>query len=127
MDSTQQSIPNNQHSINNYQPTTAGILAPLVAVLSGVSLSMLQRTLEWINVIATTPQKGFVRKLKPFVKKLDEILERVFAGGKFTVNATNILLMGILIALICLLLEGAEKPKRVVVVDKKPEAGKKSN
>jgi hypothetical protein len=106
---------------------TAGILAPLVAVLSGVSLSMLQRTIEWINVIATTPQKGFVRKLKPFVKKVDEILERVFAGGKFTVNATNILLMGILIALICLLLEGAEKPKRVVVVDKKPEAAKKGN
>ena len=105
---------------------TAGILAPLLTVLSAVSLSMLQRSIEWVNVIATTPQKGFVRKIKPFVKKLDEILERVFAGGKFTVNATNILLMGILIALICLLLEGAEKPKRVVVVENKKTDAKKA-
>jgi hypothetical protein len=59
--------------------------------------------------------------MKPFFKSVDTVLEKVFAGNKFQVNATNILLMGILIALICLLLEGAEnsKPKRVVVVDQK--------
>ena len=58
--------------------------------------------------------------MKPFFKNVDTVLERVFAGSKFTVSATNILLMGILIVLICLILEGAEKPpKRVVVVENK--------
>lgn len=40
-------------------------------------------------------------------------------GNKFTVTPTNVLLMGVCILLLCLLLEGTEKPKRVVVVDKK--------
>ena len=64
--------------------------------------------------------RGYLRQMKPFFKHVDTILDRIFAGNKFAVNATNILLMGILIVLICLLLEGAEKPpKRVVVVDNK--------
>jgi hypothetical protein len=54
---------------------------------------------------------------------LDTIIDRVLGGNKFTVNATNILLMAILIALICSLLENAEKPaKRVVVVENKKKA-----
>ena len=57
--------------------------------------------------------------MKPLFKRLDTIVDRVFAGNKFSVNAQNILLMGIMICLICLLLEGSEKPKKVVVVDKK--------
>jgi hypothetical protein len=61
--------------------------------------------------------------MKPFFKNVDTVIERVFAGNKFTVNATNVLLMGILIVLICLLLEGQEKPpKRVVVVENKKKA-----
>ena len=36
---------------------TAVVLGPLIAVLSGVSLATLQRTLEWVTAIATTPQK----------------------------------------------------------------------
>lgn len=51
---------------------------------------------------------------------MDTVLERVLAGSKFTVTATNVLLMGIMMVLICLVLEGAEKPpKRVVVVENK--------
>lgn len=61
--------------------------------------------------------------MKPLFKNLDTVIDRVLGGNKFTVNATNILLMAILIALICLLLEGAEKPaKRVVVVENKKKA-----
>lgn len=67
--------------------------------------------------------RGYLKQLKPFFKNLDTIIDRVLGGNKFTVNATNILLMAILIALICLLLEGAEKPaKRVVVVENKKKA-----
>jgi hypothetical protein len=61
--------------------------------------------------------------LKPLFKNLDTIIDRVLGGNKFTVNATNILLMAILIALICSLLENAEKPaKRVVVVENKKKS-----
>jgi hypothetical protein len=71
------------------------------------------------------------------VKQLDSIFERLLAGefilyfltisldaydcgigNKFTPTATNILLMGVIILLIALMLEGAEKPKRVQVIDK---------
>ena len=61
--------------------------------------------------------------MKPFFKNVDTVLDRVFAGNKFTVNATNILLMAILIAMICLILESVEKPpKRVVVVENKKKS-----
>ena len=64
--------------------------------------------------------RGYLRQIKPFIKNVDSVLERVLAGSKFTVTATNVLLMGIMIILICLILEGAEKPpKRVVVVENK--------
>lgn len=35
----------------------SAMLAPLVAILSAVSLSSLQRGIEWIAAIAKTPQK----------------------------------------------------------------------
>lgn len=40
------------------------------------------------------------------------------SGNKFTVTTTNVLLMAVVILLLCLLLEGAERPKKVMIVDK---------
>lgn len=36
---------------------TSVILAPIVTILSALSLSTLQRLLDYINTIASTPQK----------------------------------------------------------------------
>jgi hypothetical protein len=46
------------------------------------------------------------------------------AGNKITITTTHILLMAIAILLVTLLLENSEKPKRMVVVDKKKPAEK---
>mmetsp|Transcript_31399 Transcript_31399/g.65056 ORF Transcript_31399/g.65056 Transcript_31399/m.65056 type:complete len:116 (+) Transcript_31399:117-464(+) len=99
----------------------AAILAPLVVVLGALSLSTLQRSFEWISSIASNPQKGYLRKMRPYAKNLDVIIDRIMGGNKITVTTTHILLMAIAILLMCLLLEGSEKPKRVVVVDKKKD------
>lgn len=101
---------------------TSAILAPLITILSAISLASLQRALEWVTSIAKTPQKGYLRELKPYFKSLDTIIERIFAGQKFSVTTTNILLMGIIILLLAVLLEGSEKPKKVVVVDKQKKS-----
>eukprot|EP01036_Dinobryon_divergens_P029118 gene29117-38179_t len=90
------------------------MLAPLVAILSAVSLSSLQRGIEWISAIAKTPQKGYLRQLRPYAKSLDVIIERILSGSKFTVSTTNILLMSLAILLLVLILENAEKPKRMI-------------
>lgn len=83
---------------------TGVILAPLVTLLSGLSLSVLQRGFEWVSSIAKTPQKGFMRQIKPFMKRLDEFFDRLLGGNKFTVNATNMLLMAIVVLLLAHLL-----------------------
>jgi hypothetical protein len=36
---------------------TSAILAPLITILSAISLASLQRAIEWVTSIATTPQK----------------------------------------------------------------------
>mmetsp|Transcript_7016 Transcript_7016/g.11739 ORF Transcript_7016/g.11739 Transcript_7016/m.11739 type:complete len:116 (-) Transcript_7016:138-485(-) len=97
----------------------AALLAPLITVLGAISLATLQRTFEWITAIAENPQKGYLRQIRPYCKSLDTIIERIMGGNKFTVSTTHILLMAIVICLLCLLLESADKPKRMVVVDKK--------
>eukprot|EP01039_Chlorochromonas_danica_P000592 gene592-637_t len=98
---------------------TSTILAPLVVILSSISLATLQRGLEWVNTIASTPQKGFLRQIKPALKVIDAFVDRILGGGKFSITPTNILLMAVIITLLCLLLEGNEKPKRVAIVDRK--------
>lgn len=100
---------------------TGAILAPLLAILSALSLTSLQRGLEYISHLAKTPQKGVLRDLKPYIKQVDTVLERIFAGQKFSVTTTNILLMAVVILLLALLLEGSEKPKKVQVVKKAAE------
>eukprot|EP01038_Epipyxis_sp_PR26KG_P008734 gene8734-11800_t len=102
---------------------TSVILTPFITVLSALSLATLQRGLEWISSIAKTPQKGFLRQIKPYMKSLDVIIERIFGGNKFTVNTTNILLMTVAVLLFCLLLENNEKPKNFKIVEKKKVAG----
>lgn len=95
---------------------TSVILAPLVTLLAGLSLSVLQRGFEWVSSIAKTPQKGLMRQIKPFVKRVDEFLDRLLGGNKFTVNATNMLLMAIVVLLLAHLLtlmENKPTKKRV--------------
>jgi len=100
----------------------SAMLAPLVTILSGLSLSSLQRGLEWISAIAKNPQKGYLRQLRPYAKSLDTIIDRILSGSKFTVSTTNILLMSIAILLLCLIFENAEKPKKVIAVDRRSKS-----
>jgi hypothetical protein len=58
----------------------AALLAPLVAILGAISLATLQRSLEWVTSIAQNPQKGYLRQLRPYMKSVDTIIERIFAG-----------------------------------------------
>ena len=57
-----------------------------------------------------------MKQLRPYAKNLNVVLEKLMGGQKFTVNATTILLMAIVILMLCFLLEGNEKPKKVRVV-----------
>ena len=103
----------------------SAILAPLVFLLSAVSLASLQRGFEWVSHVAKTPQKaGYLKDLRPYIKHLDTIIERIFAGNKFNITTTNVLLMTVAVLLLALLMEGSEKPKvmrQVVTKDKKDE------
>ena len=102
----------------------AAILAPLVFLLSAVSLASVQRGFEWVAMIAKTPQKaGYLKDMRPYIKHLDTIIERIFGGNKFNITTTNVLLMTIAVLLLALLMEGGEKPKTVRVVTK----GEKEN
>jgi len=104
---------------------TAAVIAPFVTMLSAMVLATLQRGVEWVSSIAKNPQKGYLRQMRPYMKHLDSFIERILGGNKFTVSATNILLMTIAVLLLVLILEHAEQPKRVVrVVNKKDAASK---
>ena len=105
---------------------TSIILAPLVTLMSCLSLVSLQRGVDWVQSISHTPQKGTLRKIKPYVKKIDEILERVLGGVKFEVTTTDILLMAVVVLLIALLLEHNEKPQVQYVERRKVSETKKS-
>lgn len=110
---------------------SAVIGAPVVTLLAALSLSVFQRSLEWIASIAENPQKGTMRQLKPYFKQANMIIERLLAGAgsgekggsKFAVDSTTIMLTAVVICLLCLLFEnaGAEKPKVVRVVSKKED------
>jgi hypothetical protein len=97
---------------------TSVILSPLITLLAGLSLSVLQRSFEWVSSIAKTPQKGTLRLIKPYVKRVDEFLDRLLGGNKFTVNATNMLLMAIVVLLLANLLSTSEA--RDKQIKKKP-------
>jgi len=59
---------------------TGVVAAPFLTILSALSLAALQRAIEWVHLLATTPQRGLARQLKPVVKRIDSIIERIFAG-----------------------------------------------
>ncbi len=92
----------------------SGIIAPVVVLLSALSLSVLQRSIEWVSSIAHTPQAGTLRKMKPFIKKLDMVIVRIMGENKFEITTTEILLMGIIIVVLCVVFENADRPKLVV-------------
>mmetsp|Transcript_21401 Transcript_21401/g.21525 ORF Transcript_21401/g.21525 Transcript_21401/m.21525 type:complete len:114 (+) Transcript_21401:121-462(+) len=83
---------------------TSMIMAPFLTVMSAISLATLQRALDWVTTTSKTPQKGFLRQIKPFLKNIDAFFERIMAGNKITVNTTNILLMTIVVAILVLVL-----------------------
>jgi len=91
-------------------------------VFSALSLSVLQRAIEWVASIAKTPQAGFLRQAKPVFKKVNIFLEKIFAGNKFDITSTEILLMAIVILLICMVFDAAEKPQMVVRAAPKPSS-----
>ena len=97
-------------------------IAPIVTLLSTLSLVSLQRGVEWVQSIAHTPQKGTMRTIKPYIKHIDVLLERTLGGVKFEVTTTDILLMAIVVLLIANLLENAEHP--VVKLESKKSAKK---
>lgn len=97
------------------------MLGPVVVTLSALSLSVLCRSMEWINSIAKDPTpKGFMRDIKPYMKSVQTIMERIFGGKEVQVNTTSIMLMAVVVVLICMMLTSAE------IAAKKPAAVKSS-
>jgi|SaaInlStandDraft_6_1057023.scaffolds.fasta_scaffold22740_2 hypothetical protein len=70
------------------------------------------------DLVAKSPQKGVLRQIKPYIKKIDLLLERIFQGNKFEITSTEVLLMGVIIMLICLTIELAEQAKNPKVIVK---------
>jgi hypothetical protein len=95
----------------------SALLAPLVTMMSALSLSALQRSIEWVSSIARTPQVGYLRKIKPYIKKLDLVIVRIMGENKFEITTTEILLMAIVIVGLVNVFENADRP--VVTVTKK--------
>lgn len=98
-------------------------MAPGVTLISCLSLVSLQRGIEWVQSIAHTPQKGLKRQIKPYIKQIDQVLERVLNGVKFEFTTTDVLLMAIVVLLIAVLLEFGEArstPTQVVGVKDMP-------
>ena len=57
------------------------MLGPVVVTLSALSLSVLCRSMEWISSIAKNPSpKGYMKDLKPVMKNVYTIMERIFGG-----------------------------------------------
>lgn len=84
---------------------TSILMAPFVTIMAAVPLAMIQRGMEWITFIAKNPQKGNLKVARPYIQQLDKILERILSGNKFTINSTNILLMGVIVCLLALMLQ----------------------
>ena len=88
---------------------TAIVLAPMCTFLSAISLVLIQRATDFVKLVATTPQRGFYRQIKPFMKSLNTLIERTMGEEPFKINSTTILLMTIAVLLLVGLLEGAER------------------
>lgn len=99
------------------------ILAPFVLIMSAVSLSTLQRGLDWITRVATTPQSGTIRKIKPYVKQVNAFFERILEGNRFTINSTDVVLMAIAILLLCLVFESHSNR---IAANQRDEANRKA-
>jgi hypothetical protein len=100
-----------------------------VCVASALSLSALQRSIEWVASIAKTPQTGMLKDARPLFKKLNIFFERIFAGNKFEITSTEILLMAIVILMICLVIDTSDRSDEKITVststpskDSKPKA-----
>ena len=101
----------------------SALLAPLVTMLSALSLASLQRGIEWVASISHTPQAGTMRKMKPFIKKLDLVIKRIMGENKFEVTTTEILLMSIVICLLVVTFENSDRPSITIKnKEKKKEA-----
>ena len=101
---------------------TSVLLGPIVVTLSALSLSVLCRSMEWINSVAKSPApKGFLRDARPYVQKVQAVMERIFGAKEIQVNTTSIMLMAVVLVLLCMLLTNAEiaAKKRVVVKSEK--------
>jgi hypothetical protein len=85
------------------------LMAPGITLFSSLSLVVLRRGIETLQTFATTPQKGLRRQIKPYVKYVNEIVERVLSGVKFDVTTTDILLMTVIVLLIAVLIEMNER------------------
>ena len=81
---------------------------------SALSLSVLQRSIEWVASVAKSPQAGFLKQAKPIFKKINLFLDKIFAGNKFDITSTEILLMAIVILLLCVVLGDSDRPQVVV-------------
>ena len=94
------------------------LMAPIVTIMAAIPLAMIQRGMEWISFIASNPQKGTLKTIRPYVKHFEKMLDRSLGGNKFTVTSTNILLMGIIVLLLTLIMT---KSQETVVKVKKSE------
>jgi hypothetical protein len=88
---------------------TAILMAPFLTIMAAVPLAMIQRGMEWITFIAKSPQKGNLKAVRPYVQQLEKVLDRILAGNKFTINSTNILLMGVIICLLALMMTKSQE------------------
>ena len=48
---------------------------------------------------------GTLRKIKPYVKRVNAFFQRIFEDNRFTINSTDVVLMAIAILLLCLVFE----------------------
>lgn len=110
---------------------SAALFAPFVSILSAVILSAMQRGTEYITLIATQPQKGHLRTLRPYFKNVNMFLERLLPsenvnakGPDMKVTLLTVLLMTLIICVIALIFEQAPKTDNKVY---KVVSNKKSN
>lgn len=61
---------------------TSVMMGPVVVVLSALSLTVLSRSMEWVSSVAKNPSppKGLLRDLKPYMKNVYSVMERVMGG-----------------------------------------------
>ena len=65
--------------------------------------------------------------MKPYIKKIDILFERIFAGNKFEITSTEVLLMAIVIMLIATTIESADPARNKVIVKTVPATSSTSS